>query len=63
LRTSSGVSSRGICSHSSIAALSLSVSTSYHRTGMRFRSSRSRTSNARRDARGTINRSTPYPCP
>ena len=39
-------------SQSSIAALSSSVSTSYQRTGSRLRSSRSRTSNARREPRG-----------
>src|SRR3954447_19258118 len=56
-----GVSSRGICSQSSIAVLSSSVSTSYQRTGIRLRSSRSRTSNARRDPRGAMRRSTPWP--
>ena len=48
-------------SHSSIAALSSSVSTSYQRTGSRLRSSRSRTSNARREPRGAISRITPWP--
>jgi hypothetical protein len=48
-------------SQSSITALSSSVSTSYQRTGIRLRSSRSRTSNARREPRGAISRSTPCP--
>ena len=43
------------------AALSASVSTSYQRTGSRLRSSRSRTSNARREPRGAISRMTPCP--
>ncbi len=43
------------------AALSASVSTSYQRTGSRLRSSRSRTSNARREPRGAIRRMTPCP--
>ena len=59
--TSTGVSSRGISSHSSIAALSGSVSTSYQRTGSRLRSSRSRTSKARREPRAAISRMTPWP--
>ena len=57
--TSTGVSERGMSSHSSSAALSSSVSTSYQRTGRRLRSSRSRTSNARREPRGAIRRITP----
>ena len=44
-----------------MAALSASVSTSYQRTGNRLRSSRSRTSNARREPRGAMRRMTPYP--
>ena len=59
--TSTGVSERGMSSQSSIAALSSSVSTSYQRTGSRLRSSRSRTSNARREPRGAIRRMTPCP--
>ena len=59
--TSTGVSSGGISSHSSMEALSSSLSTSYQRTGSRLRSSRSRTSKARRDARGAISRITPCP--
>ena len=61
LRTRTGVSSRGICSQSSIAALSGSVSTSYQRTGMRLRSSRSRTSKARREPRGAMRRAHAVP--
>ena len=48
-------------SQSSIAALSASVSASYQRTGSRLRSSRSRTSNARRESREAIRRITPWP--
>jgi hypothetical protein len=59
--TSTGVSERGMSSHSSSAALSASVSTSYQRTGSRLRSSRSRTSNDRREPRGAMRRMTPCP--
>jgi hypothetical protein len=48
-------------SHSSIAALSSSASTSYQWTGMRLRSRRSRTSNARRESRAAMSRITPWP--
>ena len=48
-------------SHSSIRALSSSLSTSYQRTGSRLRSSSSRTSYARREPRAAISRMTPWP--
>jgi hypothetical protein len=52
-----------MASVSSSAALSASVSTSYQRTGSRFRSRRSRTSKARPDLRDAIRRSTPTSFP
>lgn len=58
---STGVSSRGMSSLPSSFAVSSSSAGSYQRTGRRLRSSRSRTSNARRDPRSATSRSTPYP--